>query len=87
MEAHIGATALELLGVALMLALVAHVAAHVALVVALGRASPRRAAVAFFLPPAGALWAWEAGLRRHVLAYGATLGAFAALVVATAIAR
>jgi hypothetical protein len=35
---------------------------------------------AFFFPPAGVVWGWEAGKKAGVVAYGATLLAFAAVV-------
>lgn len=68
--------------------LVLHAGAHVANVVACHRArSPARAALAFFLPPVAATWAWEAGARRRVTLYVTTLLLFAGVVVVLTHAR
>lgn len=73
---------METLGVIGFVLLVANAAAHLANVAVVARASAARAALAFVLPPVAATWAWEAGARRRVVFYGATLAAFAAAVVA-----
>ena len=61
--------------------LVVNAGAHVANVVAAARRSAARAAIALLLPPVAATWAWQAGARRRVMVYGASLVAFAAVVV------
>jgi hypothetical protein len=73
---------MEALGAVGFVLLLAHVAAHVALVIGIARVKPARAAFAFFFPPAGVVWGWEAGKKRSVVAYGATLVAFAVVVTA-----
>jgi len=78
---------MEALGAIGFLLLLAHVAAHVALAVAVGRVKPARGAFAFFFPPAGVVWGWEAGKKTSVVAYGATLFAFAVVVTAIVYAR
>jgi hypothetical protein len=57
--------------------LLAHGAAHVVLCGAIARLQAWRGAVAFVLPPLGVVWGWELGCKRAVIAYGATLTAFA----------
>ncbi len=75
---------MEALGAVDLLLLLAHVAAWAALVVGLAKKKPAwRAVVGAVLPPLGALWAWEAGLRVRTIAYGATLAAFATLLTVT----
>jgi hypothetical protein len=78
---------METLGAIGFVLLLMHAAAHVADVAAVARTSARRAALAFLFPPLGAVWAWEAGARRRAAAYGLTLVAFAAVVVAITHAR
>jgi len=73
---------MEALGAVGFLLLLAHVASHVALVVAVARVKPARGVFAFFFPPAGVVWGWEAGKKASVIAYGATLLAFAVVVTA-----
>lgn len=77
----------ETLGALGLLLLLMNAAAHVGNVAAVARASRGRAAAALFLPPLAALWAWEGGARRRVAAYGATLVAFAVVVVVITHAR
>ncbi len=80
----------QVLGVALMLVLLAHVASHVAIVAAIARGGSERlgrAAFAFAFPPAGVFWAWEAGRKKNVAAYGVTLATFAVLLVVASFAR
>ncbi len=72
---------MEALGAIGFLLLVAHVVAHVALVIAVGREKPARGVLAFFFPPLGVVWGWEAGAKRRVIAYGATLLAFGTVVM------
>ena len=43
---------------------------------------PARGAFALFFPPAGIVWCWDAGKKASVVAYGATLAAFAVVVTA-----
>jgi hypothetical protein len=78
---------MEALGAILLLVLVGHVASHVALVVTLVPKTPARAAFAVFFPPAGALWAWEAGKKKHAAAYAGTLALFALMLFAVELAR
>lgn len=78
---------MEALGAVGFLLLVAHAAAHVALVVAVARVKPGRGAFAFFFPPAGVVWGWEAGKKASVVVYGATLAAFSIVVTAIVWAR
>jgi hypothetical protein len=78
---------MEALGAVGFLLLLAHVAAHVALVVAVARTKPARGAFAFFFPPAAVVWGWEAGKKAAVIAYGATLAAFAVVVTVIVWAR
>ena len=78
---------MEALGAVGFLLLLAHVAAHVALVVAVARVKPARGVFAFFFPPAGVVWGWEAGKKAGVVAYGATLVAFAVVVTVIVWAR
>ncbi len=81
---------MEALGAIGFFLLLAHVTTHVALVVAVARVKPARlsrAAFAFFFPPAGVVWGWEAGKKAGVIAYGATLVAFVMVVTAIAWAR
>jgi hypothetical protein len=73
---------MEVLGALGFLLLIAHVAAHVALAVAVARMKPARGAFALFFPPAGIVWCWDAGKKASVVAYGATLAAFAVVVTA-----
>jgi hypothetical protein len=78
----------QALGVALMLVLLAHVASHVAIVFSIARGPAYgRAAFAFVFPPAGVFWAWEAGRKKNVAAYGVTLATFAVLLVVASFAR
>jgi hypothetical protein len=78
---------MEALGAIGLVLLLAHCVAWVALVAGLAKNKPAwRAVVGGLLPPLGALWAWEAGLRRRTIAYGATLAAFAMLLMATSLA-
>ena len=84
---RIETSAMEALGAIGFLLLALHVAAHVGLVVALARVKPLRGAFAFFFPPAGIVWGWEAGKRGFVIAYGVTLVAFAAVVTVIVYAR
>ena len=78
---------MEALGVLGLLLLACHAGAHVAVAVSLVRDKPARAAFALFFPPAGVVWAWEAGRRKRVIAYGATLAAFTLVLVAAALSR
>jgi len=78
---------MEALGAVGFLLLLAHVAAHVALAVAVARVKPSRGAFAFFFPPAGVVWGWEAGKKTGVVVYGATLALFAIVVTAIVWAR
>lgn len=71
---------MEALGAIGFILLIAHAAAHVALVVTLARMKPARGAFAFFFPPAGVVWGWEAGKKANVFAWLATLLAFALVV-------
>jgi len=73
---------MEALGAIGFVLLVAHAVAHLTLVLAVGRARPTRGLLAFFFPPLGVVWGWEAGAKKRVIAYGATLLAFAAAVTA-----
>ena len=73
---------MEVLGAVGFLLLLAHAVTHLALVVAVARVKPARGAFAFFFPPAGVVWGWEAGKKANVIAYGATLAAFAVVVTA-----
>lgn len=72
---------MEALGAIGFFLLVAHLVAHLVLVVAVGRARPSRGVLAFFFPPLGLVWGWEAGAKKRVIAYGATLLAFGAVVM------
>lgn len=78
---------MEALGAIGFFLLVAHLAAHVALVLAVGRDRPARGALAFFFPPLGVVWGWESGAKKRVIAYGATLLAFGAVVTVLVYAR
>ena len=79
--------AMEALGAIGFLLLALHLAAHVALVVALARVKPWQGAFALFFPPAGVVWGWETGKKGFVIAYGATLAAFATIVTVIVYAR
>ncbi len=78
---------MEVLGAIGFFLLALHLVAHVALVLAVGRAKPARGVLAFFFPPLGVVWGWEAGAKTRVIAYGATLLAFGALVTVIVYAR
>jgi len=79
---------MDALGAVGLLLLLAHVGAWGALVAGLAKKKPAwRAVVGAVLPPLGALWAWEAGLRRRTIAYGATLAAFAVMLTVIDVAR
>ncbi len=76
---------MEALGALGFVLLLAHGAAHVALCAAIVRAEGRqrrvlRGALALLLPPLTVVWAWGALAKRRVIAYGATLVAFALVV-------
>ena len=71
------------MGIALANALVAFALAHGVLVAGLARRHGwTRALLALVVPPLAAWWGWNAGLRRPVIAWGAALALYAALVVA-----
>lgn len=78
---------IDALGVLGLLLLACHAGAHVAVVASLARDKPARAAFALFFPPAGVVWAWEAGQKKRVIAYGATLVAFALVISIAALLR
>jgi hypothetical protein len=72
---------MELLGVLGFALLLVNLAAHVANVAAFARSSAARAALGLAVPPLGALWAWEAGARRRVAVWAASLAGFALVVI------
>ena len=79
---------MDALGAVGLILLLVHVGAWAALVAGLAKKKPAwRAVVGAVLPPLGALWAWEAGLRRRTIAYGATLAAFAVMLTVIDVAR
>ena len=78
---------MEVLGAIGFFLLLAHLFAHVALVLAVGREKPAHGALAFVFPPLGLVWGWEAGAKKRVIAYGATLLAFGAVVTVLVYAR
>ncbi len=78
---------MEALGAIGFFLLALHLVAHVALVLAVGREKPARGVLAFFFPPLGVVWGWEAGAKKRVIAYGATLLAFGAIVTVLVYAR
>lgn len=64
-------------------ALVGFLVAHVVLLAVLVRTKPRyRAFVALVVPPLAPYWAWSAGGRRAVWAWGAALALYSAAVIA-----
>lgn len=78
---------MEALGVIGFGLLLLHVVTQVALAFALRPAGAGRVVLAVFFPPLGIVWGWEAGAKRRVLAYGASLAAFGAMVVAIMLVR
>ena len=78
---------MEALGAIGFFLLALHLVAHAALVLAVFRAKPARGVLAFFFPPLGVVWGWEAGAKKRVIAYGATLVAFGAVVTVLVYAR
>ncbi len=78
---------MEGLGLFGLLLLACHAGTHVAVVASLVRDKPARAAFALFFPPAGVVWAWEAGRKKRVIAYGASLAAFVLVISVAALLR
>lgn len=78
---------MEALGILGLVLLACHASAHVAVVASFAREAPGRAAFAFVFPPAGVLWAWDAGRKKRVVVYGATLAAFVVVLVVAAFVR